>query len=120
MEPGRGYWLRVSHPQTVKLGGCWQRLVAGQNLIAWGCSSEGFDPVAPAEGLAPMAGNLVRAWGYQGGQLRLYDPQAALFSDLEILWPGEGYWVYLKESQVILNCGNNLQLKRGWNLIGWC
>jgi hypothetical protein len=77
--------------------------------------------VAPATALAPLGANLVRVWGYDGAtqRFRLYDPAAALLSDLTLLTRGQGYWINVKAAQTVVLGTGTYSLSAGWNLIGW-
>jgi hypothetical protein len=77
--------------------------------------------VAPATALAPLGANLVRTWGYNAAtqKFQLYDPAAALLSDLSALNRGAGYWINVKAAQTVTLGSGSFSLSAGWNLIGW-
>jgi hypothetical protein len=77
--------------------------------------------VAPAAALAPLGANLVRTWGYNAAtqKFQLYDPAAALLSDLTALNRGGGYWINVKAAQTVTLGSGSYSLSAGWNLIGW-
>ena len=87
---------------------------------------EGAAPVVsakPAEALKPLvdAKTLVRVWGYNAATqtFQLYDPAAALLSDLTLLISGEGYWIRVTDATTLTVGIKTLTLTKGWNLKGW-
>jgi hypothetical protein len=77
--------------------------------------------VTPAAGLAPLGANLVRTWGYDAPtqKFQLYDPAAALLSDLTVLKRGGGYWINVKSAQKVTLGTFEYDLSAGWNNVGW-
>ena len=77
--------------------------------------------VGPAAALAPLGANLVRVWGYDSAtqKFQLYDPAAALLSDLSALNRGAGYWINVKAGQSATLGTGSYSLNAGWNLVGW-
>jgi hypothetical protein len=77
--------------------------------------------VAPAAALAPLGANLVRTWGFNAAtqKFQLYDPAAALLSDLSALNRGAGYWINVKAAQTVTLGTGSYSLSAGWNLVGW-
>lgn len=77
--------------------------------------------VAPAAGLSPIGTNLVRVWGFNAAtqKFQLYDPAAALLSDLTALNRSQGYWIHVKSAQTVTLGTSSYSLSVGWNLIGW-
>jgi hypothetical protein len=77
--------------------------------------------VAPATALAPLGANLVRVWGFNAAtqKFQLYDPAAALLSDLSALNRGGGYWINVKAAQTVTLGTGSYSLSAGWNLVGW-
>lgn len=76
-------------------------------------------PVEPAFQIGPylasIADKLIIAWGYSGGEWKMYDPNDALGSTLTGMSSGSGYWIKVSD-----NCAlYSRQLTKGWNLIGW-
>jgi hypothetical protein len=76
---------------------------------------------APADALAPLGTNLVRTWGFNAAtqKFQLYDPAAALLSDLTALNRGQGYWINVKAAQTVTLGSGSYSLSIGWNLILW-
>jgi parallel beta-helix repeat protein len=59
-----------------------------------------------------------------GGYWMLYDPAAPLISDLGTFDAGNGYWIDMKDSAVLILSSEGasdepIQLKQGWNLTGY-
>ena len=73
-----------------------------------------------ASTLAPLGANLVRVWGYEAGNFRLYDPGAPPeVNDLTRLTRGRAYWINVRTAQTATLGSVLYTLSAGWNLIGW-
>ena len=77
--------------------------------------------VPVAQSLCPLGRNLMRVWGFNAATQRfqLYDPAAALLSDLTVLSIGQGYWINVTSAQTATLGTGSYSLSAGWNLIGW-
>lgn len=96
--------------------------IAGVTACAWytiNISNIMPTPVEPAfpieQYLAGISDKLIIAWGYSGGEWRMYDPNDALGSSLTGMSSGSGYWIKVSEDCTLYT----RQLTKGWNLIGW-
>lgn len=73
--------------------------------------------------LASIAGRYNCVWGYRGGAWRVFNPNAAGFSDLSVMEPGRGYWIDMLQDSVLSVPGGNtvnaIPLFSGWNLVGF-
>ena len=103
-------------------------LEAGWNLVAL--------PAVPQDPdlqglLAPLEDKVISAWSFDAlsGSWRGYNPAIPELSDLNFLVPGVGYWIQMNESAEWVLSGSptqnasesaeGLQLKIGWNLVGY-
>ena len=97
MECGVGYWLNYTgeidtgsdltftgSEETVSV-----KLSAGWNLIGYNSSVVKNLPDA----VSSIEGKYISIWAYEKGKWQVYDPLNPLFSDLEEMKPGKGYWI---------------------------
>jgi len=96
--------------------------IAGVALSAWytiNMSNIMPTPVEPAfpigQYLANISDKLIIAWGYSGGEWKMYDPNDSLGSTLTGMSSGSGYWIKVSDDCTLYT----RQLTKGWNLIGW-
>lgn len=98
---GRGYWVKVSEPDTLEIAGTplpedfLPSLATGWNLVAY----PGVQPAAPSAFFTDLieADNLVYVTGFNGGS-RFFDPNGLPFlNTLTALDDGLGYWVKVLE-----------------------
>lgn len=100
-------------------------ILAVSALLALAASSQSSaadgDGLPIAESLSPLGSNLVRVWGFDAAaqKFRLYDPSAALLSDLTKLKKGQGYWIKVDRGQTVILVKDTYTLFAGWNLVGW-
>ncbi len=98
MEPGVGYWIRMKEAGNLKLTGNISksniRLEEGWNLVGYNIlASQNIQ-----DALFSIKGCLISVWAYIDGKWRLYDPASPLFSDLEAMEYGKGYWINVRKA----------------------
>lgn len=102
--------------QTVQLP-----LKRGWNLISL--------PLAPLDPrvesvLSSLAGSYRIVWSYQEGAWLMYDPTNEMFSNLDLLDSGYGYWIDMLDEDRLEFEGTLtspvIDLTEGWNLAGYC
>ena len=76
-------------------------------------------PISIGSQLAGISTQLVRVWGYFGGQWQMYDPGDATGSNLATMTAGRGYWINASEACTLIYGAYSYALSAGWNLIGW-
>ncbi|RKY56256.1 MAG: hypothetical protein DRP89_01710 [Candidatus Neomarinimicrobiota bacterium] len=98
-----GYWLKTANPSSISLTGLFIKnntpveLEAGWNLVSY--IPNHSDSVAHA--LESIIDNVIVVLGFDEGGLT-YDPALPQFSNLQILYPGFGYWIKVSESCILV------------------
>ncbi len=98
MEPGVGYWIRMKQAGNLKITGNISksniRLEEGWNLVGYNILA--LQNIKNA--MFSIEGSLISVWAYIDGKWRLYDPANPLFSDLETMECGNGYWLNVRQA----------------------
>ncbi len=93
MNAGWGYWIKMSQSGTLTVSGTAATtavsLVSGWNLIGYNAS--GTRSVESA--LSSISGKYLTIWAFIDEKWQVYDPASPIFSDLEQMKPGYGYWI---------------------------
>lgn len=98
LEPGYGYWLKVSSPVKLSLEGVGIskpiHLDAGWNLVGYNSGhSSSMDTL-----LESMKNDVEIIWTYQSGNWFSYSPDQSKLSNLMSMEPGVGYWIRTKNA----------------------
>ena len=110
LSPGRGYWVKVSKPNTITLvGPVWSGsiiFVPGWNLV--GFPGLTFDPTEQLDLNSIFRDQLSvvpRVWRYDAGTSQKFVGYDGLalpqVTDLKSVEPGKGYWVYCNENMTL-------------------
>jgi hypothetical protein len=99
MEPGKGYWIYVEASSIIRLSGHPAtngiRLVRGWNLIGYNSTVD--TPIQSAT--RSIEGKFEAIYSFDNNSYRAYIP--SLTSDLELMSPGKGYWIYVTEATTL-------------------
>ena len=79
--------------------------------------------IPTATGVRPLGSNLKRLFNFSNATKRwaFYDPLPA-FAEVNTvtrLFPGEIYWIWVKEDQTVTLDLKERNLAKGWNIISW-
>jgi len=97
MEPGRGYWINMRQDSVLTIPGG-NTVNAIPLFNGWNLVGFNFPYARPAgEATAGIEGGDVAVWGYEDGAWRVYDQSNPGFSDLTMLEPKKGYWIYTNQ-----------------------
>ena len=98
MKPGIGYWVKMTEGATICFGGVEStesiELVSGWNLVGFNSSIS----QSTAETIESILENVISVWAYKDNKWYVYDPANPIFSDLEKMDPGFGYWIKTKQA----------------------
>jgi hypothetical protein len=101
------------------------QLHTGWNLISTPLIPE---DTGTASVLSPIGGNYDIVWEYNASDTtdhwKKYDPSAPFGNDLTDIEPGKGYWILMTSDDTLPITGTvpestDINLKTGWNLIGY-
>jgi hypothetical protein len=102
MEDGKGYWIKMKVPATLTVHGViplppavlpTYSVLLGWNLIGFTSTSS----MTANTYLAGVAGKWASLW--------TFDPAIGRYVkvlDTDLMLPGRGYWIYMKEAGVIV------------------
>ena len=101
MEAGKGYWLHqnsdIDIENDLSITGTEPArsvtLSAGWNLVGYNSMTTEDTSIA----MSSIEGSYISIWAYKDGQWLMYDPANPVFSDLETMEPGYGYWINASE-----------------------
>ena len=103
LQPGKGYWVKVSRPNTLTLTGpVWAgsiNLLPGWNLIGFpGLTIDPTEQLDLPSVFRSQLSSVPQIWRYDSGTSQSYvgyDSYALpAITDLKFVEPGKGYWVY--------------------------
>ncbi len=98
VEPGKGLWVNMKRNANLAIVGFVPAdtvdLSKGWNLVGYNLpASKNI-----SEAISSIAKNIKSVWAFKNGEWKVYDPNNPLFSDLETMEPGSGYWINVKSS----------------------
>lgn len=96
-EPGWGYWIHMKNTDTLNVNGTPApkiiHLEKGTNLVGY----NSLFAASSSDVFSSINNNLIKIWSYQNTIWRMFNPANPKFSDLNIMEPGYGYWIYTKD-----------------------
>ena len=93
MTPGHGYWMHMKDTEDVEFSGAEYsgaiNLSTGWNLVGFNSATS----MNVADAVSSISSYIVSVWSYDNGTWRIYNPADSSQSDLDVLAPGNGYWI---------------------------
>jgi len=100
MEPGKGYWIEMACPGEMKVAGNRTTkpipLISGTNIVGY----NSLTPLPVSEALASIANKYIRVWTVKDDQWSFYDPADETGSTLQVMTPGNGYYIEAIEETI--------------------
>ena len=100
LKQGTGYWVNMKEACFITIAGEEAPgsvdLQSGWNLVGFNTSET--KPVS--EAISSISDSLISVWSYEGGLWKVYDPSNPIFSDLNQMEPGSGYWMNMSSPSV--------------------
>ncbi|NLA75727.1 MAG: hypothetical protein GX846_09720, partial [Deltaproteobacteria bacterium] len=95
LAPGRAVWVNMSQDAELAISAAVTVdpviLVPGWNLVGYNSSTS--KNISGA--ISSISKNIKGIWTYADGKWKIFDPKNPGLSDLQVLEPGSGYWVYV-------------------------
>ncbi|QTA79932.1 Uncharacterized protein dnl_22140 [Desulfonema limicola] len=97
LDAGWGYWINMERPAALNIAGTSApksiHLNKGWNLAGYNLSAD----QTPASVFSSIYSKINTVWMYKNSQWDSYNASKPGFSDLEIMEPKYGYWIYTKD-----------------------
>jgi hypothetical protein len=97
MEPSKGYLVEMTCPGEMTVVGNRTTnpitLFPGLNLVGY----NSLKPLPVSVALSSIADKYTTVWAYEDDEWKYYDPADETGSTLQVLTPGSGYWIEVRE-----------------------
>jgi hypothetical protein len=102
LEPGKGYWVEMACPGEMTVVGNRTTnpiiLIPGLNLVGY----NSLTPFPISVALSSIADKCTMVSAYEDDEWKYYDPANETGSTLQVLTPGSGYWIEVREETALV------------------
>jgi hypothetical protein len=102
LGPGKGYWVEMACPGEMTVVGNRTTnpiiLIPGLNLVGY----NSLTPFPISVALSSIADKCTMVSAYEDDEWKYYDPANETGSTLQVLTPGSGYWIEVREETALV------------------